>query len=304
MSARAWSLLLFLSVLWGGSFLFNRIALVEIPTFTLVFARCAIAALLLAVVLGFTADRLPSDRSGWWDLTVMGILNNVIPFVLIVWGQHTIGAGLAAIMNATTPIFSVIIAHIFTTDDKATPLKVSGILLGIIGVAVLIGLDRLAGISDNLPAEIACLGAALSYGLSSLWSRRFRGRPPTVTAAGQLTASSLILLPIALVVDTPWTLAMPSTHVVLAMLGLAALSTALAYVVFFRIITIAGATSATLVTLLVPPSAVVLGWLVLAEKLAVPHIAGMALIFVGLLAIDGRIPRAIMPLIGMRKRVP
>lgn len=298
MSARVWGLLVFLSVLWGGSFLFIGIAVAELPPVTLVFVRIVIAAALLVAVLHASGSALPRDAAGIRDIAVMGILNNVIPFVLIVWAQKTIPAGLASIFNATTPIFAVVLTHLLT-DEKATPLKLAGVALGLAGVAVLVGFDRFDGFTGALAAEAALLGAACSYGLSSVWGRRFRGRPAMVTAAGQLVASSVILLPIMLVVDAPWSLPLPSARTMMAVGALAVLSTALAYVVFFRIIVLSGPTSAMLVTLLVPASAVLLGAAVLGERLEPQHFAGMAVIAAGLLAIDGRLPRAVGRRLGL-----
>lgn len=293
MSARVWGLLLFLSVLWGGSFLFVGIAVAELPPVTLVFVRVVVAAAVLAAALRAGGLVFPTDRASLVDLTVMGILNNVVPFVLIVWAQKTVPAGLASIFNATTPIFAVVLTHLLT-DEKATATKLAGVVLGLVGVAVLVGFDRLDGFDGALAAKAALLGAALAYGLSSVWARRLRGRPAMVTATGQLVASSALLLPIMLVVDAPWTLAPPSWPVVAAVAALAILSTALAYVVFFRIIVLSGPTSAMLVTLLVPASAVLLGAVFLGERLAPQHFAGMAVIATGLLAIDGRLPRAVL----------
>ena len=295
MPAAAWGLLLTLSALWGGSFLFNRLAVAEIPTLSVVLARVALAALALLVVARLTGVAMPRDRTSWRDYMVMGILNNLIPFVLIVWGQRTIGAGLASILNATTPIFGVIIAHLLTADDKATPLKAAGIVVAFAGVAVLVGIDALGGLGDHLLAELACLGAAVSYGFSGLWSRRFRGRPPLTTAAGQLTCSSLILAPIVLVLDPPWLHAAPSPTAAGAVIALALLSTAVAYILFFRLTTSVGPTNTMLVTFLIPPSAILLGIVFLGERLAPQHLAGVVLIGAGLVAIDGRLVRRFRP---------
>ncbi|TPQ52577.1 EamA family transporter [Prosthecomicrobium hirschii] len=292
MPLRAWGLLVTLSVLWGGTFLFNRLAVGEIPPTTLVLARVGLAALVLLAILSATGGRLAFDRRRLFDYVGMGLLNNVIPFVLIVWGQKTIAAGLASILNATTPIFAVLLTH-WMTDEKATPAKFAGVLVGILGVAVLVGPGRIDFAGTEFLAELACLGAAVSYGFSSVWSRRFRGSPPLETATGQLTASTVILLPLSLFADQPWTLPMPGTTALVCVAALAVLSTALAYLIFFRIVVIAGATSAMLVTLLIPPSAILLGWLVLGERLAPQHFAGMGLIALGLLTIDGRLLKAI-----------
>ncbi|MCE1237905.1 MAG: DMT family transporter [Hyphomicrobiales bacterium] len=287
----AWGMLLALSGLWGGSFLFNRLAVAEIPTLSVVFGRVALAALTLLLVARATGVALPRDRASWRDYLVMGILNNVLPFCLIVWGQKTIGAGLASILNATTPIFGVIVAHLFTADDKATPAKAAGIALAFLGVVVLVGPDALGGVGDHLLAELACLGAAVSYGFSALWSRRFRGRPPIATAAGQLVCSSLMLAPAMVLLDPIWTHPAPSPTAALAVVALALLSTAVAYVLFFRLNTLVGPTNTILVTFLIPPSAVFLGFVVLGERLTLEQVAGMALIVAGLAAVDGRLAR-------------
>ena len=291
MPAAAWGMLAVLSLLWGGSFLFIRLAVAEIPTLTVVLARVALAATVLLVVARLSGVEMPRDRRAWRDYLVMGLLNNIVPFVLIVWGQRTIGAGLASILNATTPIFGVIIAHLFTTDDKATRHEAAGVALAFVGVAVLVGLDAFAGFGDHLLAEAACLGAAVSYGFSGLWSRRFRGRPPLTTAAGQLTCSSLVIAPAVLLLDPPWTHAAPGPVAIGAIVALALLSTAVAYILFFRLTTLVGPTNTMLVTFLIPPSAILLGFLVLDERLAPQHLAGVALIGLGLATVDGRLLR-------------
>lgn len=291
MPAAAWGMLLTLSVLWGGSFLFIRVAVAEIPTLSVVLARVGLAAILLLLAARLTGVAMPRDRRAWRDYLVMGILNNIIPFVLIVWGQRTLGAGLASILNATTPIFGVVIAHLLTTDDKATPVKAFGIAVAFLGVAVLVGVDALAGLGDHFLAELACLGAAVSYGFSALWSRRFRGRPPIATAAGQLTCSTLILLPVVAMIDPPWQHAAPGGVAVAAVVALAVLSTAVGYILFFRLTTTVGPTNTMLVTFLIPPSAILLGFVFLGERLAPQHLAGVVLIALGLAAIDGRAVR-------------
>jgi drug/metabolite transporter (DMT)-like permease len=303
MSARTWTLLFFLSLLWGGSFLFFRVAAPEIPPFTLVLARVAIAAAILGVVLRASGHALPRDAAGLRDLFVQGLLNNVVPFVLMAIAQQKIGAGLASILNATTPIFAVTLAH-WLAHDKASPMTFAGVALGVVGVAVLVGFEQLAGLANNIPSELAMIGAAFSYGLSSVWSRRFRGKPAIVTATGQLTASSLMLLPLSVLVDRPWTLAEPSLAAMVSVVLLAVLSTAIAYLVFFRIVTVAGPSQAMLVTLLVPPSAILLGWVFLDERLAPQHFAGMAVILSGLLLIDGRVPRLVSARIRGERRRP
>jgi len=291
MTTIEWGLLIALSALWGGSFLFNGILVRELPPLTIVAGRVTLAAVVLWTIVRLSGHAVPRSREVWLAFLGMGVLNNVIPFSLIVWGQTHIASGLASILNATTPLFAVIVAHGMTEDEKMTGRRLVGVLVGFAGVALMIGPSVLSDLGTNVLAQLAVLGAAVSYAFAGIWGRRFRrmGLPPLLPAAGQVTASALIMLPVALVVDRPWTLAVPSQEAWLALFGLAVLATALAYVIFFRILATAGATNLMLVTFLIPVSAILLGALVLGEVLAPKHFAGMALIAVGLAAIDGRV---------------
>lgn len=291
MSAPEWAMLFTLSVLWGGSFFFTRVALSALPPLTLVLLRVGLAALILNAVVPLSGSRMPREARAWGAFLGMGLLNNAVPFCLIVWGQTHIASGLAAILNATTPLFTVAAAHLLTSDERMTGNRLAGVLTGLAGVAVMVGPAVLAGLGTDLLAQVAVLGAALSYAFAGLFGRRFRrmGVPPLATAAGQVTASASVLLPVALVVDHPWTLPPPDAPVWGAVLGIAVLSTALAYVLYFRILATAGATNLLLVTFLIPVSAVLLGAWVLGERLAPQHFVGMALIAGGLAAIDGRL---------------
>ena len=286
-----WGMLLLLAVLWGGSFFFAKIAVGELPPLTVVLCRVALAALVLNGVVLLSGRRMPVDRGLWSSLFVMGILNNVVPFSLIFWGQTQIAAGLASILNATTPLFTVLVAHAVTADEKLTAARLAGVLAGLAGVAIMIGPGAFAGGGGDTLAKIAVLGAALSYAFASIWGRRFRGMPPTVTAAGQLTASAIVIAPLAFIVDRPWTLTMPSQRVIGALIALAILSTAIGYLLYFAILARAGSTNVVLVTLLVPPSAMLLGALFLGERIAPQDYLGLAFIASGLAAIDGRLPR-------------
>jgi len=289
MALRVWLWLLSLTVLWGGSFFFAKVALAELGPFTVAFARVSLAALALALVV-----RLRQDAP-WRTYFAMGFLNNALPFSLIFWGQTEIAVGLASIINATTPLFTLVVAHVLTPDEKIDRTKIAALLIGVMGVVVLIGPDALIG-GSTLWAQMACLGAALSYAFAGVYGRRFRrmGIAPAEAAAGQVTASAVLILPIMLVVEQPWTLsAPPSLTVWLALAGLALLSTALAYVLYFRILAAAGATNLLLVTLLIPVPATLLGAAVLGEQLEPRHFAGMALIGLGLVLIDGRIASAL-----------
>ena len=296
MGATEWALLIVLSVLWGGSFFFAEVALVELRPFTVVLCRVGFAALVLVAVVYATGQRLPRRGDLWGAFFVMGALNNLIPFTLIVWGQTHIASGLASILNAATPLFTVVLAHLLTHDEKMTPNRLAGVVLGLAGVAVLIGPEVLRGLGFHLVAQLAVLGAALSYAFAGIFGRRFRGEPPLVVAAGQVTATTVMILPIALFADRLWAVPLPGATTWAAIAGLAVLSTALAYVIFFRILATAGATNLLLVTLLIPVSAILLGTAILGERLAFGHFAGMALIGLGLAAIDGR------PLKALRRR--
>ena len=293
MSLVEWALLLCLATLWGGSFFFNSIAVRELPVFTVVLSRVALAALILLTLLRLKHDPVPKGRTVWTAFFAMGLLNNAIPFTLIVWGQQHIASGVASILNASTPLFTVLLAHLVTRDDRASPLKIAGVTIGFAGVAVMIGLDALQDLGTAVTAQLLCLAAAISYAFAGIYGRRFRalGLTPLATATGQVIASSLILSPLVLMLDQPWTLPMPSFAAIAALAGAAALSTALAYVIYFRILATAGATNLLLVTFLIPVSAILLGTIFLGETLLLRHMAGMALIGVGLAAIDGRLWR-------------
>lgn len=290
MTGTEWGLLLTMSVLWAASFFFAAVAVQALPPFTLVTLRVGLAALMLGGVLRALGHALPRDGTIWAAFLVMGLLNNVVPFCLIVWGQTRIASGLAAILNAMTPFATVLVAHVLTGDEKATPQKLVGVGIGLAGVIAMVGPDALGGLGADVSAQLAVLAATVSYAFAGVWGRRFKrlGVPPLAAAMGQVTASALVLVPIALLVDRPWTLAPPPWPVWGAVLGIAALSTALGYVIYFRILATAGATNLLLVTFLIPVTAVLLGTLVLGERLDVRHFIGMALIGFGLAAIDGR----------------
>jgi drug/metabolite transporter (DMT)-like permease len=293
MTLGEWGILVGLATIWGGSYLFNAIAVRELPPITVAIVRLGLAALILHAVLRLRGVSLPREPRVWLAFLGMGVLNNAVPITLIAWGQTEIAAGVASILNAMTPLFGVVVAHLLTADEKLTPSRALGVVLGVLGVAVLVGLDAARTLGAEVAAQAACLAAALSYAFAGVFGRRFRGLgvTPMQTATGQLTAASLVLLPFWLIVDMPWTLPMPSASAVGALLGLATLSTAFGYVLFFRLLATAGATNLMLVTLLIPVSAVFLGAVVLGEVLLPQHLAGMALIGAGLAAIDGRVLR-------------
>lgn len=296
MNGRVWVMLLVLAALWGGSFFFFKIMVAELPPFTVVLGRVGLAALILNLWLALRGDFMPASPRLWGTFIVMGLLNNVIPFSLIVFGETRISSGLASILNATTPLFTVLVAHVFTANERMTPQKLVGVAIGFLGVAILIGPDWLTELGrSDLGGAAACLLAALTYAFAGLYGRRFKAIPPIKVATGQITGSTLVLIPLVALADRPWTLPLPSGSVWAAMAGIALLCTVLAYILYFRILAAAGATNLLLVTFLIPISAILLGSLVLGEILLPRHVAGMATIGTALAFIDGRLLRYLRP---------
>ena len=291
MTGFEWMLLVLLSVVWGGSFFFNGIALREFPTLSIVTARVGLAALALLFLMKMLGQGIQLNRQILKAFFGMSFLNNVVPFSLIVWGQQHIASGVASILNATTPLFTMLVAHWFTTDEKINPRRLLGVLTGMGGVGLMMGLDSMESSGFHLLGQSAILLAAFSYGLAGVYGKRFAQLeiPPLATATGQLCASSMILIPLTLWIDQPWTMAMPSIEGMGSLLGIALLSTALAYVIYFRLLKTAGATNLLLVTLLIPVSAIILGVFLLDESLEPQHLSGMAVISLGLLIMDGRL---------------
>lgn len=299
MGAVEWLLLITLSFLWGGSFFFIGVAVRALPPLTIVALRVGLAAIALNVIVRVVGLKVKMNRRLWTAFLVMGLLNNGIPFSLIVWGQTHIASSLASILNATTPLFAVIVAYFLTDDEKMTRWRLAGVVIGLAGVVSMIGPETLRGLGTNVLAQMAVLAAALSYACAGVFGRRFREMDiaPLLTATGQVTASSLLLVPLALAVDRPWTLPLPPLTVWGAVLSQALFSTALAYIIYFRILATAGATNVSLVTFLIPISAILLGTTFLGEQLELKHFIGMGLIGLGLASIDGR------PLRWLRRRL-
>jgi drug/metabolite transporter (DMT)-like permease len=290
MNGRDWLILGVLALIWGGAFVFIGIAVKHVPPLTYVWLRLTVAAAAMWLFLGFKGQKLGLPKQVWGSILLLALLNNAVPFTLFGWGQTHIASGLASILNATTPIWGVLVAHFLTHDERMTPRKIAGVLLGFGGVATMIGPALLANIGTDALAQLACVSASLSYALAAVWARRFRrmGVSPLSVTTGQLTAGAAMMLPFALLVDQPWTHALPPLSAWGAITALALLCTAFGYVLYFRLIETSGATNALLVTLLVPPVAIVLGALFLNETLAVQDFLGLGLIALGLAAIDGR----------------
>jgi drug/metabolite transporter (DMT)-like permease len=283
-----WMLLVGLSILWGGSYLFMKLAVLTVPLFTIVLGRVSIAALALLIVLTISGTGIPKGRRIWLAFFGMGIFNNVIPMSLIVFSQNSISAGLASILNSITPLFTILVAHMTTNDERLTFRKLVGISFGIMGVVMLMGPELVDNFGVAALGEWACLGAALSYACANTFGRRFvqLGTKPMQTAFGQVVASTVILAPLVIVVDQPWTISDPGFLPVLSILALGLFCTALAYVIYFQILARSGATAIALVTFMIPPSAILMGWLALGEQISSQDFLGLSLIGVGLFSVN------------------
>jgi drug/metabolite transporter (DMT)-like permease len=282
------ALLVFLSMLWGAGFIFTGLALKELPPITVVLARVGFGALLLVPAVLYYRAAMPRGLHGWMPFAVMGILNNVIPFVLVAAGQALTTAGLAAIVNATTPLFTALVTAAFG-EEKLTAHKLAGVLMGLIGVVILrgTGLDLASAQTIGI---VLCMGAALSYGFSALWGRRrLMGVPPLTSAFCQSVSSTVVLALMMIVIDRPWTFAMPSATTWLSLIALGFFATTIAYLIFYRILASSGATNVMLVTLLMPVWVIVLAHFALGETLGLREAAGALVIGLALLVIDGRI---------------
>lgn len=283
-----WLRILLLSLFWGSSFFHIEIALRDAGPFTIVLVRLALAAVALILYCLATGTRVPELRPMIGAFLFMGVTATALPFSLITLGQTRITSGLTATFIASTPLLTVLVAHLWGRAEPATPAKLAGVVTGLAGVGVLMGPDVLAGLSGSAAGQLAMIGAALSYSVASVFGRRFRDLPAPVTAAGMLTAASLVMAPVAFGFETPLQ-PLPGPAASASIGALALLSTALAYILYFRILASAGSTNAMLVTLVQPPLAILLGVLFLDETLALNQTAGLVLIVAGLLLVDGRI---------------
>lgn len=289
MGALEWILLLTLSVIWGGSFFFNAIALKELPPLVVVWGRITVGCLGLLGVIALSDIEIRPHLSRWRQFLILGVLNTFIPFSLIVWGQQHIDSGLAAVINATTPAFTILVTHFFTTDEHASIRKFLGAFIGLGGVAMLIGSDALTGLGSHVWGQLAVMGAALCYATASTYARRLVGTPPVVLAFGQLLGSTIVMTPVVLILCRPWELPTPGMNVISAVIGLGLVCSTLAYLIYFRILTTSGATNLSLVTLLIPVSASALGITFLNEPFTWRLATGMLIICIAAALIDGRL---------------
>lgn len=288
MTTGDWALLALMSVLFGAAFLLIEVVVRDLPPFSMVLGRVGVAAMLLAVYARLRGHRFPAETRVWGSFLIIGTLNNIAPFSLIAWGEMYIDSGLAGILIATMPLFTCLLLPAMSRDERMTPAKVAGVLTGFLGVVVLMGPDVLRGAAGSILGQVLVLGAAFGYAAAGVYSRRLKDLPPVITTTGSLIGSTVLTLPVVVLVDRPWTLEI-SAVTWGALLALAVFSTALAYLLYFGLVARSGALSASLVAYLVPVSAVILGVLVLGEEPRLSSLAGMLVIFAGLAVIDGRL---------------
>lgn len=291
LDSTGWLLIGILSILWGGAFFLIEVGLRSYPPITLVFMRLVLAVPPMWIAMRLMGQRLPSEVRVWGLLAVVGALNCALPFILFFWGQQYLDSGYASILNATTPLWGVITAHFLTSDEKATPARILGVLIGMAGIVVMVGPEAMKGLSNNLLAQLACIISTIFYSFAAIYGRRLSQTEltPMAVATGQTMMAALMMVPVVVLVDQPWTMAAPRLDSTLAGLTLALFSTALAYTLYFRLIDRSGASNAQLVAFLMPILAVILGIAFLGESLSGGQIAGAALVAIGLAILDGRL---------------
>jgi drug/metabolite transporter (DMT)-like permease len=280
-------LLLMLASLWGPSFLFIKVAVAEIPPFTLVLARVGIAALFLYTLLRLNKRALPAPGRVWLHLAIVALFHNALPFALLSWGEQRIDSALASIINGMTPIFTILIAHLLTSDDRLSPTKVGGVMLGMAGMVLLVAPSLLDGVQATTLGLLAVVFVSASYGLALVYSRqKLRGLPPLVAPTSQMLLATLYLLPLSLLFDRPFSLPAPSLAAAGSILALALLTT-IAFIVYYRLVQTADASYASMVTYLAPIFGVLLGVMVLGERLAWNAFVAFALILLGVMVVNG-----------------
>ena len=289
LSGRAWAEMLVLALIWGGSFLSIRIALDEISPLMSVAHRVTWAMLVLWVVVAVMRIPLPRNPRIWFAFLVMGLLNNVIPFVLMAWGQLHIESGLTSILNAFTAVVGVVMAALFFSDERLTPRKIIGVVLGFFGVSVAIGLENFKNFDLRSLAQLAVIGGTVAYAVAGVWARKnLVGMPPQLAAEGMLTGATVIMLPLVYFVEgLPTFDLQPRTLVAIGYY--AVIATAAAYLLYYRVLAMAGSGNLMLVTLLVAPIAITLGAVVLGEKLSANAFVGFVILAVGLIILDERV---------------
>jgi drug/metabolite transporter (DMT)-like permease len=277
------ALLVLLATLWGGSYTFIKLGVATIPPVTLIAGRTLIAGLLLLLIMHWRGVRLPNDAATWRRFLFQACLNSVIPWTLIAWAERSVDAGLATILNSTSPIFTFFLTLAIAHQDALSWRKLFGVVAGMAGICLIIGVQAFHGFGEQVVAQIAIVTATVCYAGGAVFSRGFKGLDPMAPAAGSLLCGAAILLPVSFVAERPWTL-MPSTTSVLALLGLAIFSTAIAFVIYFRLIQTLGSVGTTAQAYLRVPIGVALGVLLLGEKLSPTAWMGLACVVIGVAA--------------------
>jgi drug/metabolite transporter (DMT)-like permease len=290
MSFRNFLILLILGLIWGASFLFIKVAVATIPPLSVAFGRTALAAVLLYLVLRSRGLTMPGWGPVWGTFLLMGFFNGAVPYTLITWAEIHIDSGLAAILNALMPLFTVLLAHVFTGDERLTWTKVVGIVLGFLGVLTLIGPAVLKGLGKDVVAQLAVMAAALCYAIAIIYGRRLKEVTPLVSATGQLFCAAFLTLPMSLLFDAPWALA-PSFISLGALTCLSLLGTALAYLLYYYLLPRIGSTNLSLVTYLIPITGVFWGALLLGERLHWSAFLALGLILAGISGVNNRLPK-------------
>ena len=281
--ARELALLLLLATLWGASYTFIKLGVATIAPITLIAARTAIAGLLLLAIMRWRGVRLPRDGATWRRFLLQACLNSVIPWTLLAWGERSVDAGLATILNSASPIFAFLLTAAVTRHEAAPPRKLFGVVAGMAGICLIVGIEAFDAVAGGLVAELAIVAAAICYACAAIFGRNFRGLDPMAPAAGSLLAGAAFLIPASLVMERPWTMA-PSAVSVLALLGLAVVSTALAFVIYFRLIQTLGSVGTTAQAYLRVPIGVAIGVAVLGERLSPTAWIGLACVVAGVAA--------------------
>lgn len=283
-----WLLLVIQSMLWGSSYIFQAIAIKEVPAATIMATRLVPGVAILLLAAWISGTRLPRGFAGWRPFLILGPLNTLIPTGLIIWGQREVPSGLAAILTATTPLVGLFVVHMLTHDEKLSVNKLVGVVIGILGVAVLVGGAAFVGTGSALLSQLAILCSTLLYSLAAVYAHRLVGEPPMRMAVGQASSALLFSIPCAIVIDQPWTLSMPSTAAIASIILMGALSSGLAAIVHFTVLRRAGPSNTFLVTLLLPLTPLILGSIFLGERLAPREYFGAVIIGLALIVIDGR----------------
>ncbi|MGO4452131.1 DMT family transporter [Phyllobacterium sp. TAF24] len=281
--ARELALLAALATLWGASYTFIKIGVETIPPVTFIAARTLIAGGLLLAIIKMRGLSLPRDPAIWKRFFIQACINSVVPFTLVAWAEQTVNAGLATILNSTTPIFAFLLTALITRHEPVTTRKIFGVAAGVVGISLIIGLEAFNGIGKELMAQLAIVAATISYAFAAIFGKGFKGLDPMMPAAGSMICGAVILIPVSLVVDQPWTLA-PSAHSMLALLGLSVFSTALAFVIYFRLINTLGTVGATSQAYLRVPIGVGIGVLFLGESLTSTAWFGLICVIIGVAA--------------------